>query len=201
MPDFSPGSSHVPFPRQTPSTAWVDVDMSAEFSPFAAPQYAQSYDDVAPRSINLPSRRQSFSLHDEVETDNVAETESVNGGEINSSIGPSRGRKRKRGGVHEPTQPANTNMVELMSIFFTGMQSQIGALVAKVGAEAENCSKRQRIFDALDKLDGLTVEEKLDVSKFLAKNPEYMDIFYDLSEANKVTMVRQFLKSIEQKSP
>lgn len=73
--------------------------------------------------------------------------------------------------------------------------------MSKVGAEAENCSKRQRIFDALDKLDGLSVEEKLDVSKFLAKNPECMGIFYGLSDENKATMVRQFLKNIEVKLP
>lgn len=193
-------SLQVPATSHLQCILLVSRGWTADFSPFAVPHYAQSYGDVAPRSGFVPIRRQSFSLHDEVDT-NAAETESVNGGEINSSLGGSRGRKRKRGSVQEPNPPANANMVELMSSFFTGMQSQIGALVAKVGAEAENCSKRQRIFDALDRLAGLSVEEKLDVSKFLAKNPEYMDIFYGLSDENKATMVRQFLKSIETQSP
>lgn len=83
-----------------------------------------------------------------------------------------------------------------MSTFFTEMHTQIGQLVSKVGAESDACSKRKNIFDALDKLPELSVEDKLDVAKLLAKNSDYMDIFYGLTNENKATMVNQFLKSI-----
>lgn len=91
----------------------------------------------------------------------------------------------------------NPNMVEMPS-FFPGMESQIRQLVSKVGAESQACSKRERLFDEMNRLSGLNTVQKLDVSKFLAKNPEYMDIFYGLTDQTRATFVRQILEGLRQ---
>lgn len=187
------GSGYIPSPRPGTGQSFADVGIDSEFVPFPRPGLVQSFEDVAEGPGFVPFPRQPSTMQDET-TPNGAETESanvsVNGGET-SSIRNARGRKRKRGQVQ---QPDNTNMVDLMSTFFADMHSQIGQLVSKVGAEADACSKRKELLDALDKLSNLSVEDKLDAAKFLAKNSEYMDIFYGLTDENKATMVNGILK-------
>lgn len=145
----SPGPAYVSaYPRVDFTQSFVDMDMGAGFSPFDRARYAQSHDDVAPGAGNTPSRRQQSThnddvdaMADEAESINV----SVNRGETNSCATRSgRGRKRKH--VQDQQPQTNTNMVELMTSFFAGMESQIGQLESKVGAKSQACSKRERLF-------------------------------------------------------
>lgn len=96
--------------------------------------------------------------------------------ETTNSVKSVRGRKRKRWIVQEYDK---TPMVELMSSFFTEMNSQIGQLVSKFGVESDASAKRKNIFDALDKLTDISVEDKLDVAKFLERIPSTWTFFMD----------------------
>lgn len=104
------------------------------------------------------------------------ETESVNKGkkpgEPSSSMRPC---KRKRPRVVEVQ---NNKMVDMMSSFFTEVNSQIGSLVSKVGAEKEGKGQRQNLVKELADLP-LSLEDKITAAMKICGNREHLDIFMD----------------------
>ncbi|KAG8363755.1 hypothetical protein BUALT_Bualt19G0055200 [Buddleja alternifolia] len=60
--------------------------------------------------------------------------------------------------------------------------------IAKRADEASN--QRKVVFDALDVMKELGVEEKISVSKFLVNNTKDLELFFSLTEANKSVMVK-----------
>lgn len=73
----SPGPAYVLYPRHKFTQSFIEMDVGADFSPFAVPRYAQSYDDVAPGAGNTPLGQQQSTHNDHVDA-RADETESVN---------------------------------------------------------------------------------------------------------------------------
>lgn len=144
--------------------------------------------------VNGDNRPESEPVEDETaenvqftpEGDNV----SVLGGESNNS----QKGKRKRGSSRtEFARHEDPKMAEMMSTFIANVHSQMGSLISKVGHEHDAAIARQGLFDALEPLTYLTVDQKLDAVKAIYTKKEYVDIFYGLSTANKAVMVARVL--------
>lgn len=84
-------------------------------------------------------------------------------------------------------------MMEMMSTMFNDLNGQIGQLVTKVVANDDVRNQRRNLFNTLDHLQYLSVEDKLSVSKTICTNVEYHDIFSGLNEANKEAMVNMII--------
>lgn len=132
-----------------------------------------------PRSATLPRET------DETESVNIG----VKSGKASSSL---RTCKRKRGSALEVQ---NTKMADMMSSFFTEMNSQIGALVSKVGVEKDVKGQRQNLIKELGNLPFLlSLEDKITVAKKICSNVNDVDIFYGLSDDQRATMVHMVMK-------
>lgn len=114
------------------------------------------------------------------------------GGDTSSSVRTVRQCKRKREPLVVPQD--NTHMVNLMSGFFTDVNTQMMQLVSKVGAATDAATARRNLFDQMDFMTQLTVEQKLSVSKILATNSVHVDVFNGLSDDVKATMVKMILE-------
>lgn len=118
------------------------------------------------------------------------ETESVNTvSKQGDTASSSKQSKRKRNRV---TEVQNPHMVEIMSSFFTEMNSQICALVTRVGVEKDVKDQRQNLIKELGNLP-LGLEDKITVAKKICANVNDVDIFYGLSDEERATMVQMVL--------
>ncbi|KAL8555314.1 hypothetical protein ACS0TY_003209 [Phlomoides rotata] len=68
-------------------------------------------------------------------------------------------------------------MVNVMDKFVTSFDRRLGSLCRFLGYEANLGKARQDIFTMLECIPELTLDENIDVSKILAKNPHYLEMF------------------------
>lgn len=78
----------------------------------------------------------------------------------------------------------NPQMVNLMNTFLTDFNSQIGALVAKVGSEKDARCQRQNLIKELADFP-LSVTDKIIVAKMICANVNEVDIFYGLDHEQR----------------
>lgn len=81
----------------------------------------------------------------------------------------------------------------MMSTMFNDLNGKIEQLVTNVVANDDVRNQRSNLFNTLDHLQYLSVEDKLSISKTICTNVEYLDIFSGLNEANKEAMLNMII--------
>ncbi|KAK6123392.1 hypothetical protein DH2020_042868 [Rehmannia glutinosa] len=99
---------------------------------------------------------------------------------------PSNKGKSKQKQKYKPK--AEDRFINLMEKFCGKTEERLGEIAKRIGFEQDASSSRKSIFDALDTMGFLSVEEKLVVATQLGNKTKELDIFFSLSDENKATM-------------
>ncbi|KAL8540874.1 hypothetical protein ACS0TY_002206 [Phlomoides rotata] len=141
-----------------------------------------------------PSVENSFEVPNANEfTGSAAEFSSPNIGESSSATKhKSTGVKRKQ------VDDLVAQFIETLGGFcekndsrFGNIAETIGTIVERVGSEFDAIKKRGQVFELLDSIDNLTVEDRVIVSQFLCNNPMEMDLFVSLPDYAKTVLVKR----------
>ncbi|KAL8528452.1 hypothetical protein ACS0TY_006036 [Phlomoides rotata] len=88
-------------------------------------------------------------------------------------------------------------MVNVMEKFVTSSDRRLGSLCRVLGYEANLGKARQDIFNMLECIPELTLDEKIDVAKILAKNPQYLEMFLGFPVEARARYVYRLLSGHE----
>ncbi|KAG8372448.1 hypothetical protein BUALT_Bualt12G0067300 [Buddleja alternifolia] len=99
-----------------------------------------------------------------------------------SATGKGKSSKKKKS-----IDDGDDRFIELFSVYCEKISG-----IAKRANEASN--QRKAVFDALDVMKELGVEEKISVSKFLVNNTKDLERFFSLTEVNKNVMVKMIVE-------
>ncbi|KAK6123357.1 hypothetical protein DH2020_042895 [Rehmannia glutinosa] len=104
---------------------------------------------------------------------------------------PNNKGKSKQKRKYKPK--AEDRFINLMEKFCGKTEEKLGEIAKRIGFKQDASSSRKAIFDALDTMGFLSVEEKLIVATQLGNKTKELDIFFSLSDENKATMFKEFI--------
>ncbi|GFP98950.1 uncharacterized protein at2g29880 [Phtheirospermum japonicum] len=84
--------------------------------------------------------------------------------------------------------------LDLMTSFCEKTDARLGDLSKRLGFEHDARSSRKEVFDALATLDVCSAEEKLAVANKLCDNTKHMDLFFNLDNEMKASMIKMILE-------
>lgn len=151
----------------------------------AAGDITQAWQDIVQEEAQIPVPNEDVNPLEEGETESV--NVGTKPGEASSSMKPCKRKRSRVTDVHNP------QMFDMMSSFFSDVSGQIGSLVTKVGVEKDAKGQRQNLIKELANMP-LSLEDKLTVTKKICANVNDVDIFYGLTEEQRITMVQMVLK-------
>ncbi|KAK6120434.1 hypothetical protein DH2020_045828 [Rehmannia glutinosa] len=94
--------------------------------------------------------------------------------------------KRKSAECEDP-------LVETMGTFCRNTDARLGDIAKRIGFEYDISMARKEVFGMVCKIEGLSLQEKLLVSKLLVKNTEDLELFFSLPTEAKAEFVRMKL--------
>ncbi|KAL8504181.1 hypothetical protein ACS0TY_022784 [Phlomoides rotata] len=81
---------------------------------------------------------------------------------------------------------------------FGNIASTMGTIAERVGSEFDAIKKRGKVFDMLELIENLTVDDRVQVSQFLCNNPKEMDLFFGLPDYAKTVLVKRIKKKLDE---
>ncbi|KAG8363257.1 hypothetical protein BUALT_Bualt19G0003400 [Buddleja alternifolia] len=97
-----------------------------------------------------------------------------------------KGKRKKDDGVIGP-------IMEGINKFTDKTDSRLGEIVSKMGHEYELTRKCEAVFDIVNQISDLTLDEKLVATNRIVKNTQVLAMFFSLPENAKVGQVRLML--------
>ncbi|KAG8371377.1 hypothetical protein BUALT_Bualt13G0081500 [Buddleja alternifolia] len=117
------------------------------------------------------------------------EVESMSVSNANTS-GNSKSDKRKRKLVDEN----DARFINLMSSFCDKTDNRLGDISRRIGFEHDASISRKAIFEAIGEVTSLDMESMIMVSQLIVKNTKNMDLFFNLPNNGRKTMVKMILE-------
>ncbi|KAG8363844.1 hypothetical protein BUALT_Bualt19G0064700 [Buddleja alternifolia] len=116
------------------------------------------------------------------------ETETMSACPTNSSTSGkrSKGKKRKSMDGQDP-------MYQLMGTFCQNTDVRLGEIAQRIGYDYDVSKARKEIYGVVGKIEGLSLQHKLKVSRLLAKNTEDLELFLNLDDVGKAKFVQMTL--------
>ncbi|KAG8383401.1 hypothetical protein BUALT_Bualt04G0008800 [Buddleja alternifolia] len=116
------------------------------------------------------------------------ETETMSACPTNSSTSgkKSKGKKRKSMDGQDP-------MYQLMGTFCQNTDVRLGEIAQRIGYDYDVSKARKEIYGVVGKIEGLSLQHKLKVSRLLAKNTEDLELFLSLDDVGKTEFVQMTL--------
>ncbi|KAK4427167.1 hypothetical protein Salat_1485600 [Sesamum alatum] len=84
---------------------------------------------------------------------------------------------RKRKGKKRKSLDHNDPVVKLLDTFCTNTDKRLGDIAKRIGYEYDVSDARKEVYAEVGKIAGLTMQQKLAISKQIVKNTEYLDLF------------------------
>ncbi|GFQ06669.1 hypothetical protein PHJA_002810900 [Phtheirospermum japonicum] len=109
-------------------------------------------------------------------------------GESSSISKKKKIKKRKANDVVEE------RFLDLMENFFAKTEGHLRDLAQHISFQQDAKQQRKAVFDVLNQMPFLSIEDKLTISKLLCKNNEDCDLFFSISDEYKDVMVKMMLK-------
>ncbi|KAH6769918.1 hypothetical protein C2S52_014721 [Perilla frutescens var. hirtella] len=103
------------------------------------------------------------------------------------------GVDKNGGGKKRKATDGNEGLYELLGNFCRSTKARLGDIARRIGYEQGVSAARKEVFEAMGKIGGLTLQEKLVASKMLVKNTEDLELFSSLPEDARVEFVRMML--------
>ncbi|KAK6161405.1 hypothetical protein DH2020_004786 [Rehmannia glutinosa] len=122
--------------------------------------------------------------NDETETMSVCQPEATPGN--STSTKKSSGRKRKSSENEDP-------LVENMGTFCRNTNTRLADIAKRIGYEYDISVARKEVYGIVGTIQGLSLQEKLLVSKLLVKNTEDLELFFSLPAEAKVEFAKMKL--------
>lgn len=107
----------------------------------------------------------------EDETENISICQPANNGSGKKNIE----KKRK-------SMDRSDSRYEMLSSFCRNTEARLGDIACRIDYEYDVSTARNEVFEAVGKIGGLTLQEKLMVSNELVKNTEQLELFSSLPE-------------------
>ncbi|KAL8552133.1 hypothetical protein ACS0TY_000994 [Phlomoides rotata] len=128
----------------------------------------------------------------------TADFSTFNVGESNSATkDKSKGLKRKQ------VDELAVQFIDTMGGFCDRADSRLGNIAStmrtiaeRVGSEFDAIKKRGKLFDMLELIKNLTVDDRVQISQFLCNNPKEMDLFFGLPDYAKTVLVKRIKKKL-----
>ncbi|KAL9145721.1 hypothetical protein ABFS82_13G062300 [Erythranthe guttata] len=126
---------------------------------------------------------------DPLETDTYSQYMTFSrGDEATSGKTTSKSSKKRR-----RVDPLDTSVVDMMANFFEKTEFQLSELVSRMGFEKDVSAARKKVFDALEMIENLSFEDRLNVTSRICENSKDLDIFFCLTDAHKASMVKMII--------
>ncbi|KAH6793594.1 hypothetical protein C2S52_004071 [Perilla frutescens var. hirtella] len=100
---------------------------------------------------------------------------------------------KKNGGKKRKLADGSEGLYELLGSFCQNTETRLGDIARRIGYEQDVSAARKEVFEVVGKIGGLTLQEKLLVSKTLVKNTEDLELFSSLPEDARAEFVRMML--------
>ncbi|KAG8372714.1 hypothetical protein BUALT_Bualt12G0095400 [Buddleja alternifolia] len=97
-----------------------------------------------------------------------------------------KGERKKDDGIIGP-------IMEGINKFIDKTDSRLGEIVSKMGHEYELTRKCEAVFDIVNQISDLTLDEKLVATNMIVKNTQVLAMFFSLPENAKVGQVKLML--------
>ncbi|KAG8369071.1 hypothetical protein BUALT_Bualt15G0112100 [Buddleja alternifolia] len=121
--------------------------------------------------------------------DRFDEVQSMSVSNDNTS-GSSKSGKRKRKVVDEN----DDHFIDLMSSFCEKTDNRLGDISRRIGFEHDASMSRKAVFEALGVVSSLDMEAMIMVSQLIVNNTKNMDLFFNLPNTGRKTMVKMILE-------
>ncbi|KAK6160716.1 hypothetical protein DH2020_004097 [Rehmannia glutinosa] len=121
---------------------------------------------------------------DETETNSFCQAEST----PQTSASGKKGKGRKRNSV-DGVDP----MYDVMKTFCRNTDSRLGDIAKQIGYEYDISLARKKVFGVVGGIQGLSLRDKLLVSKLLVKNTEDLELFFSLPDEARAEFARMKL--------
>ncbi|PIN10930.1 hypothetical protein CDL12_16475 [Handroanthus impetiginosus] len=118
----------------------------------------------------------------------VKDTESMCASQIGGSASEKRKRNRKK-----KLKEGQDQIYEMLGTVCEKTDARLGDIARRIGHEFDVSQKREEVYAAIGKVGGLNLQEKLQVSKFLVKNTEELELFFSLPDEAKEKFVHMIL--------
>ncbi|PIN21579.1 hypothetical protein CDL12_05719 [Handroanthus impetiginosus] len=115
----------------------------------------------------------------------VEDTESMCASQIGGSASEKKKGNRKRN-----LKEGQDQIYEMLGTFCEKTDARLGDIARRNGHEFDISQKREEVYTAVGKVEGLNLQEKLQVSKFLVKNTKELELFFSLPDEAKEEFVR-----------
>ncbi|KAG8371311.1 hypothetical protein BUALT_Bualt13G0074500 [Buddleja alternifolia] len=107
-------------------------------------------------------------------------------GSSSTSKQPKKVKRKKDDGIIGP-------IIEEINKFTNKTDSRLGEIVSKMGHDYELTRKCEAVFDIVNQISNLTLDEKLMATNMIVKNTQVLAMFFSLPENAKVGQVRLML--------
>ncbi|KAK6139275.1 hypothetical protein DH2020_026980 [Rehmannia glutinosa] len=107
---------------------------------------------------------------------------SVSQPEESESSKKSNSKKRKS------KDPIDEKFVEIMGKYYSDTNQRLGEIAKRIGYEFDASKKRTDVYEALRRLPGLNMSQKIYVAKLLVNNSKDLDLFFSLPDEERVEM-------------
>lgn len=100
---------------------------------------------------------------------------------------------KRSGGKKRKSTDENEGLCDLLGNFCRSTETRLGDIARRIGYEQDVSAARKEVFEAVGKIGGLTLQERLVVSKTLVNNTEDLDLFSSLPEDARAEFVHMML--------
>ncbi|KAK6137430.1 hypothetical protein DH2020_028853 [Rehmannia glutinosa] len=199
---------------EAPDDAWVEyvkVDANARLMrnkswPFyndwvmifgkdrATGEHAEDFTDALNHVMNGQSNPQDdYHVNLENLSDNCEyETETQSNCQAESTPQMSASGKKGAGGKRKSSDGVDP-LYEIMRTFCQSTDARLGDIAKRIGYEYDVSIARKEVFGVVGNMQGLSLRDKLLVSKLLVKNTEDLELFFSLPDEAKAEFVRMKL--------
>ncbi|KAI3445468.1 hypothetical protein Pfo_002133 [Paulownia fortunei] len=117
---------------------------------------------------------------DNIDT-SVCQSKEIDSGE------KSKSKKRKS------KDTTDEKFVEIMGKYCNETNQRLGEMAKRKGYEFNAFKKRADVYEALGRLPGLGISQKIYIAKLLVNNSKDLDLFFSLPDEERAEMVRMML--------
>ncbi|PIN22637.1 hypothetical protein CDL12_04655 [Handroanthus impetiginosus] len=110
----------------------------------------------------------------------VEDTESICASEIGGSAS-----KKKKGNRKKKLKEGEDQIYEMLGTFCEKTDTRLGNIARRIGHKFDISQKHKEVCTTVGKVEGLNLQEKLQVSKFLIKNTKELELFFSLPDEAK----------------
>ncbi|KAG8379082.1 hypothetical protein BUALT_Bualt07G0051200 [Buddleja alternifolia] len=133
---------------------------------------------------------QSFEDLETLNEDTECQVENMN---VSQSLSSASESAKKVGSQKRKFEGNQYLMYELLGNYCKNMDSRLGEISIRIGVEYDMANAKKEVYAAINKVEGLTLHQKLFVADKLVKKTEDVYLLFSLPEAKQAEYIRMKL--------